>query len=63
MYSEFSIFSSNSIFYLQWALLSYNDIRDYLIRNRDYTSYILYTNLLDPSIFIVVLTISSQKIW
>ncbi len=41
------------------AILSftYSDIRDYLICIRDYIYYILYSTSLDPSIFIVVLTV------
>ncbi len=54
---RFSLFSSNSIFCLQGALLSHCDIRDYLIRIRDYIRYTLYSNLLDPSIPIVALTV------
>ncbi len=54
-YSGFSFFSSNSILYLQWALLSHSDMRDYLIRIHDYIRYIQYSNPLDPPILIVVL--------
>ncbi len=41
------------------AILSftYSDIRDYLICIHDYIRYILYSTLLDPSIFIVDLTV------
>ena len=56
MYSGFFLLSSNSIIYLQWALLSHSDIRDYLLRIHDYIRYILYSNPLDSSILIAVLT-------
>ncbi len=43
-------------------MLSHSDIRDYLIRIRDYIRYILYSNPLDPSISIVVLTLKLYKL-
>ncbi len=56
-YSGFSFLNSNSIFYLQWALLSHSVIRNYLIRICDYIRYILYSNSLDLFILIVVFTV------
>ncbi len=42
-------------------MLSHSDIRDYFIRIRDYIRYILYSNHLDPSILIVVLTLDPSS--
>ncbi len=41
-------------------MLSHSDIRNYLVPIRDYIRYILYSNSLDPSIFIVFLTLHSR---
>ena len=57
-YSRFFLFSSNSILYLQWALLSHNDILDFFICIRD---HIRYSNPLDQSILLVVLTKRSNE--